>query len=64
MLVFSKLKGGYWPNCSLVAEKCFMTVQDDSMGKDCTAYMAGSSPTKGGGMGTSTRKRSSSKAYN
>ena len=36
MLVFSKLKGGYWPNCELVAEKCFLTVQDDNEGKDVT----------------------------
>jgi hypothetical protein len=65
MLIFSKLKGGYWPNCELVADKCFMTVQDDNSGKDCTQYLAGSSPIKGGGMGVSAKKgRSNSKMKN
>ena len=36
MLVFSKLKGGYWPNCELVADKCMLMVQDDNKGLDCT----------------------------
>lgn len=36
MLIFSKLKGGYWPNCELVADKCQMVVQDDADGKDCS----------------------------
>jgi hypothetical protein len=62
MLVFSKLKGGYWPNCELVANKCYLTVEDDNQGKDVSQYMAGTSPMKGGGMGASTRKtRSPSK---
>ena len=30
MLVLSKLKGGYWPNCELVAEKCLLVYQDES----------------------------------
>ena len=34
MLVFSKLKGGYWPNCELVADKCYLTLSDDANGKD------------------------------
>lgn len=51
MLLFSKLKGGYWPNCELVAEKCYLTVNDDKQGKDCGQYLAGSSPVKGGGYG-------------
>ena len=41
MLIFSKLKGGYWPNCELVADKCFMTVEDDKAGRDCSQYLAG-----------------------
>jgi len=36
MLVFSKLKGGYWPNCELVAEKCYNVVQNDQDGRDCS----------------------------
>jgi selT/selW/selH-like putative selenoprotein len=59
MLVFSKLKGGYWPNCELVATKCQLVVEDEGLGKDCTQYMAGNSPMKGGGIGVSTRKQRS-----
>lgn len=29
MLIFSKLNGGYWPNCELVADKCYNTVRDE-----------------------------------
>ena len=57
MLVFSKLKGGYWPNCELVADKCVNIVQDESQGKDCTQYLAGNSPLKTGGYGQSTAKK-------
>jgi len=53
MLVFSKLKGGYWPNCDLVADKCMMVVQDEMQGKDCSQYLAGSTPMKEGGYGNS-----------
>lgn len=62
MLVFSKLKGGYWPNCELVADKCYHTLSDDANGKDTTQYLAGQSPVKGGGFGTSTKKRSPKKS--
>ena len=56
MLIFSKLKGGYWPNCELVAGKCFNAVQDDNQGKDCNMWLAGNSPTKGGGVQASAKK--------
>jgi hypothetical protein len=36
MLIFSKLKGGYWPNCELVADKCVNVVNDEAQGKDCS----------------------------
>ena len=49
MLVFSKLKGGYWPNCALVADKCAAVVQEEAQGRDCTMYLAGNTPVKGGG---------------
>ena len=49
MLIFSKLKGGYWPNCNLVADKCMLVVQDDSNGLDCSQYMAGNTPLKTNG---------------
>ena len=58
MLVFSKLKGGYWPNCELVAEKCLLVSQDESQGKDVSQYLAGNSPMKNGGYGQSTAKKS------
>lgn len=58
MLVFSKLKGGYWPNCELVADKCMLMVQDDNKGLDCTQYLAGNTPMKGGGYGSSPSKGS------
>ena len=51
LLIFSKLKGGYWPNCELVAEKCMLVVQDDSNGMDCSQYLAGNTPLKSGGYG-------------
>jgi len=57
MLVFSKLKGGYWPNCELIAEKCALVFQDESQGKDCSQYLAGNSPMKAGGYGTSSAKK-------
>ena len=60
MLVFSKLKGGYRPNCELVADKCLMIVQDDMQGKDCSQYLAGSTPLKVGGYGMSNKKSKSS----
>jgi hypothetical protein len=44
MLIFSKLKGGYWPNCDIVSEKCQRIVKDDAEGKDCSQYLAGSVP--------------------
>jgi hypothetical protein len=56
MLVFSKLKGGYWPNCELVADKCLMVVQDEMQGKDCSQYLAGSTPLKDGSYGLSAKK--------
>jgi hypothetical protein len=51
MLIFSKLKGGYWPNCELVADKCMLVVQDDNNGLDCSQYLAGNTPMKTGGYG-------------
>ena len=30
MLIFSKLKGSYWPNVKLVADKCSAVVQEES----------------------------------
>lgn len=60
MLVFSKLKGGYWPNCDLVADKCMMIVQDEMQGKDCSQYLAGSTPMKDGGYANSGKKSKSS----
>jgi hypothetical protein len=62
MLIFSKLKGGYWPNCELVADKCMMVVQDEMEGKDCAQYLAGSTPLKGneGAFAPSAKKTRSS----
>ena len=58
MLVFSKLKGGYWPNCTLVADKCAAIVQEEAQGRDCTMYLAGNTPVKGGGYIPSQVKQS------
>lgn len=57
MLVFSKLNGGYWPNCELVAEKCEAVVRDEAQGKDCTQYLAGNTPLRGGGFVQSSAKK-------
>ena len=59
MLVFSKLKGGYWPNCDLVAEKCMLVFQEEAQGKDCSQYLAGNSPMKAGGYGMSATAKKS-----
>lgn len=57
MLVFSKLRGGYWPNCGLIGDKCSMIVQDEAAGRDCTQYLAGNTPIKGGGYVQSTARK-------
>lgn len=57
MLIFSKLNGGYWPNCELVADKCAAVVENESKGLDCTAYLAGNTPLKGGGFAQSSAKK-------
>jgi hypothetical protein len=36
MLLFSKLKGGVWPNWDILSEKCEKVVQDAAAGKDCS----------------------------
>lgn len=56
MLIFSKLKGGYWPNCDIVSEKCARIVKDDAEGKDCSQYLAGSVPQKEGGYAVMTNQ--------
>jgi len=56
MLIFSKLRGRYWPNCDLVADKCAAIVQDEAAGRDCTMYLAGNTPLKGGGFVQSQAK--------
>jgi hypothetical protein len=60
MLVFSKLKGGYWPNCELVADKAMMMVQDEMQGKDVSQYLAGNTPMKDGGYGNTSAKKTKS----
>jgi len=47
LLIFSKLQGGYWPNCELVAQKCEAIVRDEAEGRDVSVHLAGNSPTKG-----------------
>ena len=34
MLLFSKLKGGVWPNWDILSEKCEKVVRDAAAGKD------------------------------
>ena len=57
--IFSKLKGKYWPNCELIAEKAVAVIEGDNSGADVSAYLAGSSPQKGGGFGPSAKKQRS-----
>jgi|APSaa5957512535_1039671.scaffolds.fasta_scaffold49461_1 hypothetical protein len=59
--IFSKLKGKYWPNCELVAEKAEIVMNCDSMGADVSPYLAGFTPLKGGGFGPSAKKKTRSK---
>lgn len=51
MLIFSKIKGRYWPNIQLVADKCLMVVEAERKGLDCSQYLAGNTPMKAGGYG-------------
>lgn len=62
MCVFSKMKGGYWPNCELVADKCAAVVQEEAHGRDCTMYLAGNTPSKDGGYTQSQPKNRGRKA--
>jgi len=59
-LIFSKLKGCYWPNIDLVANKCNMVVEELAQGNDITNLLAGMSPTKRGGYMNSTAKSKTS----
>lgn len=56
-LVFSKLQGGYWPNCDLVASKCAGLVDALRNGGDVQPYLAGFTPAKDGSMMRSTAKK-------
>ena len=56
MLIFSKMKSKYWPNCELVAYKCEMVVRGEAEGADCSGYFAGNTPIKGGGYTPSAKK--------
>jgi hypothetical protein len=56
MLVFSKLRGGYWPNIDLVSYKCEGIVREEAAGRDCTMYLAGNTPIEGGGFVASSKK--------
>ena len=53
MLIFSKIKGGYWPNLELVSYKCMMAYMDDRAGKSIDQWLAGNTPLKEGGFRTS-----------
>jgi len=55
MLIFSKLTSGYWPNIGIVADKCATILARVSEGLDCTEYLAGYVPLKGGGTTLSKR---------
>jgi hypothetical protein len=61
-LIFSKLKGGYWPNIELVAEKCQKIVEEEANGNDVTAYLAGNTITKDGAVKQSSVKKRSRRA--
>jgi len=43
------MRGGYWPNVELVADKCLGLAEDDAKGKDVSCYLAGQSPKKSSG---------------
>ena len=55
-LIFSKLKGGYWPNIDVLSTKAEKIVEADNDGLDVSPYLAGSTPLKGGGFGASAKK--------
>jgi hypothetical protein len=44
-LIFSKLQGGYWPNVTMVAEKCRKLIEaEKNHSNDFGAFLAGSTP--------------------
>ena len=47
-MIFSKLQGCYWPNIDLVADKCANVADNVNKEMDCSAFLAGMSPTKDG----------------
>ena len=55
-LIFSKLKGGCWPNIEVLSEKAIKIIDADDNGYDITPYLAGNAPLKGGGYGPSPKK--------
>lgn len=58
MLIFSKLQGGYWPNVTLVADKCQKIIEaEDNRSNDFTAFLAGNTPDRNGQSKPSTVKK-------
>ena len=55
-MIFSKLKGGYWPNIDVLSTKAEKIVEAEQDGMDVTPFLAGSTPLKGGGFGASAKK--------
>lgn len=56
-MIFSKLKGGYWPNIDVLSTKAEKIVEAEQDGMDVTPFLAGSTPLKGGGFGASAKKQ-------
>jgi hypothetical protein len=55
-LIFSKLRGNYWPNVELVADKCQKLIEAKKQGLNGQEFLAGMSPTKNGGVVMSSMK--------
>jgi hypothetical protein len=54
-LIFSKLKGNYWPNITLVADKCLNLVNAMENRADVTNFLAGMTPRGDGTFSPSRR---------
>lgn len=40
------MQTGFWPNSTLIGEKCFLLVQDERDSKDLSKYLAANTPLK------------------
>lgn len=59
-MIFSKLQSGYWPNITLVGEKCRKLIEaEKNHSNDFGAFLAGSTPGPDNQVTTTVKKTKS-----